>query len=428
MTFRPRPSYLCALVCLLAAASPAQQYIVKKVIFDGTVPFSQENLQAASGLKPGDILTEDSLVDASKKLIDTGAFDDVQASLNGPVKAINVVFKIVPAAPSGLLAVGFENFLWWQPDELKSEIQKRVPLFNGTVPEAGNLQDAVHDALTALLKDKQITAIVTSKVFDAAPGRPMRTVDYRIASPEIRIRSFALEGVTPSPQSAQVDKLLASLKNTAYDEGIAGASAADRVLTIYRNAGYLDAALANVNRTISSSGADRYDVDFSATLQPGELYHVASIAWAGSSLISTQDFNAAAKLHPGDLASEDALRATLGSLDAAYKQRGFMDVIVEPNPQLDRATHQVTYNVTVTQGEPYTFAAVNTNLPPPVAAQFQQAWKLAPGSIYDADYLPKFLKANVAQPYLQAYSVSYKLERDPARHVVTVNLTFLGRR
>jgi outer membrane protein insertion porin family len=427
MTSRRRLHHLCALVCLIATASAAQQYTVKKIIFDGTVPFSQENLQSASGLKPGDILTQDSLVDASKKLIDTGAFDDVQASLNGPVKAVNVIFKVVPAGPSGLLSAGFENFLWWQPDELKAEIAKRVPLFNGTLPEAGNLQDAVHDALIALLKEKQIAAIVTSKILDAAPGRPMRTVDYRIASPEIRIRSFALQGVAPSPQSAAVDKLLAALKNTPYDEGIAGASASGRILAIYHNAGYLDASLANVNRTINTSGADRYDVDFSATLHRGELYHISSIVWAGSSLLSTQEFNAAAKLHPGDLASEETLRATLAILDAAYKQRGFMDVLVDPNPQLDRASHQVTYNVTVTQGEPYTFAAVNTNLPPALAAQFQQSWKLVPGSIYDATYLATFLKANVGQPYLQPYVLSYKVERDPNKHVVTVNLTFLRR-
>jgi outer membrane protein insertion porin family len=420
----------CASLCLFAACSAAQstQYIVKKIVFDGTVPYSQASLQAICGLKPGDAITKDSLQDATQRLVDTGAFDDVQASLDGPYKAISVIFAVTPTTADHLLAVGFENFVWWQPDELTAELQKRVPLFSGTVPESGNVQQSIHDALEQMLAEKQITATVSSKIVDAAPGRPMRTVDYRIVTPDIRIRSFTLQRDPAAPLSAQTDKVLAWLKDSSYNDGIAGASASDRILDVYRDAGYLDAALANLRRTVTPNGADRFDVDITATLRPGELYHVAKIEWPGSSLISPEEFSAAVKLHPGDLASHEELIASLASIDAAYRRRGYLDLIINPAPQLDRATHQVSYSISVTPGEQYTFSGVNSNLPPAAAAELQAAWKLQPGSVYDATYLTTFLKANIGQPYLQPYAVSFKIERDPNTHMVTVNLTFLRRK
>jgi outer membrane protein assembly factor BamA len=255
----------------------------------------------------------------------------------------------------------------------------------------------------------------------------MRTISYRIASPDIRIRSFILQHDMASPLAPQTDKLLASLNDSPYNNGTSGASASDRILDLYRNSGYLDAALGNLQTSVVPNGPDRFDVDIRATLLPGELYHVARIEWPGSSLIGSEEFLAGDKLHPGDLASHEALIASLASIETAYRRQGYYDVIVDPSPQLDRASRRVTYSISVTPGIQYTLAAVNTNLPPGAAAQFQAAWKLQPGSIYDATYLTTFLKANIGQPYLQPYAVSYKIERDTTTRQLTVNLTFLRR-
>jgi outer membrane protein insertion porin family len=416
----------CALCCLVANAASAQ-YTVKKIIFDGTIPYPQTALEAICGMKPGDAITKDLLQQAAQRLVDTGAFDDVQASLDGPYKSINVIFKIVPATADHLLSASFENFAWWTPEELTTELEKRVTLFNGTVPASGNIQDAVLDALKEMLAEKQIAAIITSKTVNASAGRAMRTISYRIASPDIRIRSFILQHDTASPLSAQTDKLLASLNDSPYNNGTSGASASDSILDIYRNSGYLDAALGNLQASVVPNGPDRFDVDIRATLQPGELYHVAEIEWPGSSVVSSEEFLAGDKLHPGDLASHEALIASLASIETAYRRQGYYDVIVDPSPQLDRANRQVTYSISVTPGIQYILAVVNTNLPPGAVAQFQAAWKLQPGSIYDATYLATFLKANIGQPYLQPYRVSYKIERDTTTRQLTVNLTFLRR-
>jgi outer membrane protein insertion porin family len=408
----------------LAATPALAQYTVAKIVFDGRMPYSQADLEAASGLKPGDHLTKDTMQQAAQRLIDTGAFGDLQVTLDGPVKAISVVFKVKPVDESRTLIVGFENLIWWQHEELIAEVHRRVPLFNGSLPEAGSLQQAVQDALQQMLTEKQIAATLSAKIYDAVPGSPARTIEYRIESPDIQLHSIKLEGISQD-QMSEISKIMLSLEGSHYNEGLNGSSITDRILGVYRNAGFLDSSIHHTNRTITIPAPGRIDVDLSAAIEPGKLYHVSKIDWAGSPLLSSKDFRDASKLRPGDTASQQALHASLALIDTAYRRQGYMDVTVDVVPQLDTTAHLVAYTVAVVSGEQYHFHEVQlVGIAPDSRKTFDAAWKLQPGDIYDSTYLETFLKANIAQPYLQPYSLTYRIVRDPDTHLVTVIFIF----
>jgi outer membrane protein assembly factor BamA len=413
----------CALLAL--AVTPAlAQYTVKKIVFDGKTPYTPEALEAASGLKSGDHITPETMQQAGQRLSDTGAFDDLQVTLDGPVKAISVIFKIKPAPPEKMIAVDFENFIWWKPEELATELHKRVPLFGALIPEAGSLQQSVQDALQQMLAEKQITATLSSHITDPTPGEPLRIVHYRIKSPDIRIRSFKLDNVAPA-QSEQMTKITSALAGSLYKEGSTGRGFTDSILTVYRNAGYLEASIEDLNSVITQSAPNRIDIDLSASMKPGDLYHVANILWAGSPLISEKEFADGSKIHPGDLTSQQNLRASLALIDTAYRRQGYMDVSVDANPQLDTAGHLVTYTVVVNSGPQYHLNEIEVlNLSPDARTKFDAAWKLKPGDLYDSTYLTAFFKANIAQPYLAPYSLAYRTERDPDTHLVKLIFVF----
>jgi outer membrane protein insertion porin family len=415
--------FASALFCLTSLNALAQ-YTIAKVVFDGKMPYSQADLEAASGLKHGDHLTKDVLQATAQRLVDTGAFGDLQATLDGPVKAVSVIFKVKPVDDSRTLAVGFENFVWWQRDELTTEIHRRVPLFNGSLPEAGSLQQTVHDALQQMLTEKQVTATLSAKIYDAVPGSPARTIEYRIEAPEIQLHSIKLAGVSED-QMSEIGKIMLSLEGSHYNEGLNGSAITDRILDVYRNAGFLDSSIDHPNRTITIPAPGRIDVDFSAAIEPGKLYHVSKIDWAGSPLLSSKDFSGASKLRPGDVASQRALRASLDIIDTAYRRQGYLDVSVDVAPQLDVTSHLVAYTVAVASGEQYHFHEIQAvGLAPDSRRTLDAAWKLHPGDIYDSSYLERFLKANVAQPYLQPYSLTYRIVREPDTHLVTVIFIF----
>ena len=172
---------LCACLCL-AAVPAAAQFIAKTVVFEGATPYSQPDLQAAAALKPGSAFTQDSLAKTAQRLQDTGAFADVQAAVAGPPDAMAITFKVTPRAAAQMLAVTFVNFPW-SPAALAAELHQRVPLFNGTLPEAGNLQTTVTDALEKMLAAKQISTSIATRVLDATPTHPTRTLEFRIDTP-----------------------------------------------------------------------------------------------------------------------------------------------------------------------------------------------------------------------------------------------------
>lgn len=173
------------LLCLCLAAIPAfaQQFTAKSVVIDGITPYSQADIRAAANLKPGVTFTQDSLQKTAQAMQDTGAFSGVEASVSGPPQAITITLKVQARDPSQILEVTFVNFPW-PPAELTAELHKRVPLFNGTLPEAGNLQATATGELQKMLAEKQITTSIATHVLDAIPGHAGRILEFRIDAPK----------------------------------------------------------------------------------------------------------------------------------------------------------------------------------------------------------------------------------------------------
>lgn len=415
----------CALLCVFSRMALAQ-YTIGHMVFRGSTPYSQTDLEAATGLKVGTQISSADLQTSAQRLMDTGAFDDVQATLAGSVKSVNVIFDIKPAAQSGFLFVGFENFVWWQPDALISEVHRRVPLFHGSVPEAGNQQQAVLDALKQMLAEKGIAAAISSNTVESGPGHPERSLNYRIDTPDIRIRSIHLSGVSAS-MSPAVNKVTDALAGQRYREGIAGKGAIDSILAVYRNAGYLDASLGQFDRSITMADPQHVELALSATVNEGDVYRVSALEWPGSPLITSKDFNDAAKLHAGDIASQAALLASLLPIDLAYRRQGYIDVGVDTARKLDTTTHRVAYSISVNPGRQFHMGKLEiANATDEQRAQIAAAWKMHAGDPFDQTYIPSFLSHNwQLLPSLNGYSGAWKQTATVDTQIVDVVVTLV---
>jgi outer membrane protein assembly factor BamA len=415
--------YSVTLLCLTASSALAQ-YTVKEMIFKNAAPYADTDLEATCGLKPGATFTTADLQVDAQHLIDTGAFDDVQVALNGPFKAITVTFTLKPYADAQLLQTGFENFVWWQPQQLTAAIHAKVPLFHGFLPEAGNMQDAVTTALQQLLAEKSIPATISHTVIEPSLHHPNRIVEYKIDKPSIRLSAVQITGISPAFQP-MVDKITSSAIGKPYSEGLADLNLADQILIPYQALGYLDAALTHFDRT-SSTSADHIDVAISATIHEGVPYRISKIEWPGSDIMTSSAFDAASKLHPEDIASRKALDASLKNLSVAYLSKGYMDAAITTSSTIDTATQHVAYTISVVPGQQYHLHSINTlNLSPNQRKDFDSAWKLQPGDLYNAEYVSTFLTQNTAIQSLTGYSATYKAIADPDSHLVDLTLNFV---
>ena len=414
-----------AVLCLIASTTLAQQYTVKNLVFNGKTPYSQEALEAVCGLKPGDTISKADLQSASQRLVDTGAFQDLQSSLDGPVKAISVIFKIQGVDSSRLLTATFDNFVWFEPSELASELQKAVPLFNGTVPEAGNQTDAVVSALKKMLAGKGVDATVTFEPVAPSPRQPLRLAEFHVTKPSVRFHALMLSGVAP-PFSDSLNKLSTTAPGQPYYEGLVPISVTNVVLSVYRNAGYQASKLTSITRKIAASDGSTVGVDVAATVEPGDVYHLSKLDWPGSPVMSAEGFAADAEIHPGDIASQKAVLASLNRLEAAYRNKGYIDAAVTATPQLETASHQVAFTIAAIGGEQYKLHQVTpVGLSAAQQKDFDSAWKMQPGDVFDEDYAASFLKNNSAIASFNGYSAGFKTIADPDAHTVDLIMTFV---
>lgn len=412
------------LLAAFLSGSAQITYKASKIAFNHPGPYSQAQLETAAGMHAGTTFNADDLGNAAQRLVDTGYFDNVGATLAGNVSAATVLFDIEPTDHAHMLHVGFENFIWLSHAEIEAALHNKSPLFAGYLPESGPLADVFNAALVDELAAKGITAKVAHETVEPTMLRPERSLEFRIATPAIGVANVKLAGVAPD-LIPLIQKSVNAAAKAPYNDGLAGQSTEDRILAPLFDAGYVQASLSGITLAPTLAG-DTASVVLSATLTPGDIYRVSKIDFAGTPLLSTDAFATSAKLHPGDVASRALLLQTLAPLDSVYRRQGYMDVIIEAKPTADPATHQVAYAVMVKPGEQYRVKEVTANnLNPAAKADFDRGFLMKTGELYNPDYLREFLKSNTALQALQGYSASYKAYADPNTHTVDLVLTFV---
>ncbi len=418
-----RSALLFLLTVVSTAPSLLGQYTVKRLVFRDNGPYTQQQLEATAALKPGEHIGTKQMGEASQRMMDTGAFDDIEVTVNGPVTAIDVIFKLKVANTAGFLPVTYQNIVWLTDDERDAGLKQRVPLFTGRVPAAGTIQASVQKALQDLLTAKGVTATVETEQRSTSAARPTPFVLYRVSSPAVVLDNVKLTGITGDFR-AREDRALQGIAGTPYTYG-SESELAGRILQPLHDAGYVDARVEQLHLAPLPLSDGTVKVTATGNVNTGEAYRVGSVQWAGSAIFSKEEFAKVNQLHPGDVASEALLRQSYAPLTSAYLQHGYMDCAVDVATTRDEAVHTVSYTLTVTPGEMYHVGSVSVvGLDAGTRADFDAAWTLHPGDVYDGTYTAKFL-ANGKIPSLSRYGVTINAAANPTTHLEDVLLTFV---
>jgi outer membrane protein insertion porin family len=416
---RLRLHHLITLLPFALAVSALAQYTIQAVEVHGGAPYTDSEVLAVSGLQTGQRMNHDSLANAAQHLLDTGVFADAGIGLTGAGLARTVQIELKPLRAGSLVPATFANFPWWTPAELDAALRKAVPFYRGGIPPAGNLPDSIDAALSFMLASKGVHGTVTNASLAASNLHPQPVWEFRVADPTVRTTSVSLIGVPDSLQPA-LQRAVRHLVGFPYDDR----ATADQLLMLLRDAGYVDAQLTAVTTTVDPATSG-YAVRYTATVVPGEAFHVASVAWQPTSIYAQDAFARDAKLHAGDLASQRSLLVTEQAILSAYLHLGYLDAYIDAHPQTDSATHTVRYTLQVIPGEIYHLKSV-TPLHLSAAAQkdFDFGWLLKPGAAYDPLYAASFLTNNTALRSLAGYTASFQAAADSQTHLVDLTINF----
>ncbi len=408
-----------ALLLICALPLHAQRRVRRPEIrFQGAPQFTQQELLAAAGLKPGVRLNRREVRAHARRLMDTGFFNEVRFKSNWRT----MLFTLTPS--SHLFPMRLENVPLTPGKELDAKLHQRFPLYHGLLPASGSVDDGICHAFQQMLGVKGIK--VKAALTSGLGPQKLTAVDFAVVSPAVRIGRIQLVGVSPAMQ-AKADLLASRQTGISFDTENTAIGLQHVFQDLYRDEGYV-AVKVDVARVNPLNVSDQsIQVPYTVTIKEGGIYKLGSIDLPAGALVTRKEVK---KILSKEHASGRPLDLFLLAVCSAYRANGYLDCSVVPHPVFNQAAHVVNYNLEITAGPQYRLAAVQFDgAPNAMAARLRAVWKMAPGAIFDESYCSNFAalakkKDRHLAKWMQKVITTSDTRTDPATHEVNCILHF----
>jgi outer membrane protein assembly factor BamA len=208
----------------------------------------------------------------------------------------------------------------------------------------------------------------------------------------------------------------------------------EQIRPLYAAKGYLRAQIGPPQSHIKGDTGDSVgsNVEVVIPIAPGAVYSWNGATWQGNKEFSSPKLDSAVELKSGEPADGMKIEALWRTVEDAYKNRGYLDVKLDAQPEFDDAAHRVSFRVKIEEGIQYHMGElVITGLSLDAEKKLQHFWRLAPGQLFDNGYFEDVLK-DIAKPtpeVFEAMPVHYNesdhlLRPDADKRTVDVLLDF----
>src|SRR5579885_1350989 len=120
---------------------------LRQITVDGLTRLTQDQFIALTGLQLDSQVSRRDMQASADRVVATGLFLDFHV-------------KESPRLP-----VFFDNIPWFGDSELAAAIRTRLPFYDGTLPEAGNVVDSAAGAVKELLASHKLDVALQHQVF-----------------------------------------------------------------------------------------------------------------------------------------------------------------------------------------------------------------------------------------------------------------------
>lgn len=405
---------LLAVLLICCGSVLAQTFVVKTITFEGAPQYASAELMRISGLALGSTYRQADLEAALGRLDASGLFASINYKTDGT--ALHIVLE--PMAGTKAREIKFANFVMATPDELMRELKVKLPLFTGTVPVNGDLQQQIERGLEAILKERGVDARVTSI------GSQGGMLDYMISSPQVVVGHVLVGGVdfNRSPSLAAVRT---RFEGQEYVEGISGEALRSNLEDAYGDLGFVDFNAGPILHGPPAMGAARIIVDLTGTAQVGPLYTVGKLGLpAVAPGVSADEIAHFATLKVGAPASRIERLSTQARLNLAYADHGYLAAHTEVATEKNSSAHMMSYAYTTSPGPLYTFGEVRSSgLKPEVAEAVGKALKLSPGAVFEGARVRDMMQSTAARTGCSGRAVQAETVRKDATRQADIVLT-----
>jgi outer membrane protein assembly factor BamA len=409
-----------------AQGPPAASFRLASVKYTGLNRYTAAQVNTEMGLRLGDMISADQLKDASDRLSQSGAFDNVSFHYVTNDKELSAEFQLRESQK--VLPCIFDNFVWFSDQQLEQTLRTRVPLYTGVSPEDGSTVKEIAVALEQLLRANGINGTVQEIANAERLGGPITAMLFEVKGVEMPIQSVSFPGASMVPEK---DLVAASSQLMKQNFSVTNVSlfGSKGLLPIYKRRGYLRAQFEKPQPKVIGGGPDKSTQEIAVVLpvKEGSEYFWEKADWNGNQQIPKEDLNRLLGMKARDLANQDKIDAGVEAVKRAYDTKGYIDASIQPTMTFDDDAKLVSYDVSLDEGIQYHLGHVHfSGLPDRATDELAKKWQLKPGDIYNATYVSDFVKT-VAMPTvvkmgIKTTNISINSQRD--KQAASVELYF----
>ena len=334
------------LLSFYGSAFAATDFVASDIRIEGLQRVSSGSVFEALTLKPGDRVNDQVVSEVTRRLFDTGFFDQVVLRQDGAVLVIDVVER---PAVSRIEITGNKAI---ETDDLIDSL-RRAGIAEGDVLKRATL-DSLAQAITRQYTSRgRYDAIVTSEIIPQDRNRVGLNITVFEGS-VAKIRRITIVG----NQSVETDTLLAETDSTdgglftwitGYDQYESERLTADveAIRSYYLDRGYVNADVAEPKIELSEN---LEEVFITITVVEGTQYQVGSVNIGGEIPIDLTEAVNALSLQSGELFSRRLVNEAVESMSKALGDAGYGRAQVRAVPELRDEAQAVDVTLVVTPG------------------------------------------------------------------------------
>ena len=396
---------------------------------EGLKTLREAQVIALSQLEKGSQVGKPDLQAAADRLLQTGMFLKVNYSFQtrGEDLAVTFALEEAPRVP-----IYYDNLPWFSDGELADAIRKKVPYFDGTLPEAGPVVDQVSDTLKELLASHQLNVTVEHELL-ANPLAEGNVQVFRVDGGSFYIAS--VEFSDPAIASSHVvQQQLAEVQGKPFSRMAIDLFLSEQLRPFYLQQGFLRVKLGPPEVRLTGNPNQKLpeQIPVFVPVSTGAVYHWKEAQCSGNSVLSSITLSNEIGLKRGDVANGMQIEAGWDRAREEYGHRGYLDAKIDPVPSYDDQAHTVSYAVSVNEGAPYHYnTMVLTGLSVAGESHVRQMWPTATGAVFDKLLFESFLVKLQTHPAeifgelpVHYDTVGHWLRTDANKHVVDVLLDF----
>lgn len=398
-----------------------------KISVAGLRQFNEAQVIAVSKLSPGQTATLQEINAAADRLAQYGIFQNVTFHYRTRNNQMDLEFEVVEAQE--LVACRFDNFVWFTPAQLTAQLTHDIPLYNGSVPQSGQMLQAINDSLTTMLKQKGVPGDVRLIPFSAGVGQPITAIVFSVSAVALPIREIHFPGASAVAES-QLQKSVKPILGQDYTATEVNTFVSTTLLQLYGELGYLHAHFDPDQPQVltANASAPSQDVSVNIPVAEGVSYMWKGDEWTGNRVFSSDVLDKLLGMRLEGVANMQKFSEGMQAVSNAYAKQGYLQLAVSSQRTLDDATRHVTYQFSVDEGHQFHMGAISiTGLPDNASRRLLKTWKLRSGDVYDGTYLTQFLKQALTDMYRSGAHAGYpqsSFHADPTTNTVNVEIAF----